>query len=270
MKPFHWLEIRTLVAKVGYTVNATVFSQLWQLFHNYYADGKVTPAAVTREFGKQEFLLVVGEDGQPCRVDEESGRLFQSSLIAHSQYSDWFRVCNLPEGNDIEDAQPVFLAARWLCHLVGFRHQTVEIFIDSPALEGHTLVQVRGMDKVLAPGTFDIPCAGHVSGTDGVEFSLQKELGEELNLRVEDLEKLALVARYTSQPHEYAADGLVNVEYCYLFRAELKPYAVKNIRFTDGEVAGLAVFNVNQLRGLVQRYPERVASGLSDSLRFYF
>ncbi len=145
----------------------------------------------------------------------------------------------------------------------------MELFIDPPVLEGHTLVQVRGMDKVLAPGAFDIPCAGHVSGVDGVEESLHKELGEELNLRIDDLEKLSLVARYASQAHDYAEDGLVNVEYCYLFRAGLKPHTVPNIRFNDGEVAGLAVFNVNELRGLVQRYPERVASGLSDSLRFY-
>jgi isopentenyldiphosphate isomerase len=265
----HWQEIKTLVAETGHTLNRTVFAQLWQLFHDYYAYGIETPATVTREFGKKEFLLVVGEDGLPCSVGREYVRLVRSAVNAYSHYGDWLRVGIMPDRSGKGINQPVILAARWLCHLVGFRHQTVEIFIDPPSLEGYTLVQVRGMDKVLAPGAFDIPCAGHVSGTDGVEASLHKELGEELNLRMDDLENLALVARYASQAHEYAADGLVNVEYCYLFRARLKEQAIQNIRFNDGEVAGLAVFNVNELRGLVQRYPERVASGLSDSLQFY-
>ena len=52
-----------------------------------------------------------------------------------------------------------------------------------------------------------------------------------------------------------------NNEYRVLYQAALKPEAAAKIRFADGEVAGLAVFAVPELRMLVQRSPERVARG---------
>ena len=93
----------------------------------------------------------------------------------------------------------MLLAARWLCHLVGLRHRTVEIFLDLAGVgDGHTLVQVRGMDKVIAPGAFDIPCAGHASGAEFSEEALRHELGDELNLALEDLEDLRLIAEHAA------------------------------------------------------------------------
>jgi len=184
----------------------------------------------------------------------------------HPGFARWLSEAVLADGT------PVLLAARWLCHLVGLCHATVEIFIDPPGLPGHTLVQVRGMEKFEAPGAWDIPCAGHISGTDEEESSLRKELSEELNLALEDLYNLRLTGRYVSisaPMHGAGKNGKINNEYRVLYQAALKPEAAVKIRFADGEVAGLAVFAVPELRMLVQSSPERVASGLSGAMDFY-
>ena len=58
------------------------------------------------------------------------------------------------------------------------------------------------MDNYETPGTFDLPCAGHVSGVDSAEETLAKELGEEVNLALDDLEDLRLVICYNSFPDD--------------------------------------------------------------------
>ena len=63
--------------------------------------------------------------------------------------------------------------------MAGLRHQTVEVFLDPPNLDGHTYVQIRSLDKVEAPGALDIPCAGHISETSDAFLSMAKELEEE-------------------------------------------------------------------------------------------
>lgn len=259
--------------------------QIERLYQDVLAGKETHPATLTREYGREEFLLVVGAGGEP--VGSEAGLLeqFLAANYAHSQSLDWFQVGALRSeeflpysgetGNsltstDERPGEPVLLAARWLCHLVGLRHRTVEIFLDLPGVEeGHTLVQVRGMDKIEAPGAFDIPCAGHVSESETAFEALGKELGEELNLTIADLNGLRLVSRYLSPARISKKTILLNEEYRYLYRAYIQPASVPRIRFSDGEVAGLALMNFNELCRLAQRYPERIASGLGDAFQYY-
>ena len=246
-------------------INRMVFEQIRQLFLNYYT-GNETPEELTREYAVDEYLMVVDMDGMPSRPTQLMLDQYHDLVHRHPAFGRWFREDTLREGE--HTGAPVLLAARWLCHLIGLRHGTVEIFIDPPGEAGQTYVQVRGMDKFEAPGAFDIPCAGHISGTDGYEESLRKELGEELNLRLEDLDGLCMVERYNSFGEEHG-DGPINNEHRVLYQARLKPDAAARIRFVDGEVAGLSIFSVPELRELVKRYPDRVASGLSDALGYY-
>jgi hypothetical protein len=83
---------------------------------------------------------------------------------------------------------------------------------------------------------------------------------------------MRLLGRYNSyqeQDPEAGALPAINNEHRVLYRARLKSEAAARIRFSDGEVAGLSVFAVEELRALVAQYPERVASGLSDAMGFY-
>ncbi|HEX9017652.1 MAG TPA: NUDIX domain-containing protein [Anaerolineaceae bacterium] len=268
--PGPWQALRVDVEMSNRVLARPVFERARQIFLDHYA-GAATPASLTREYdAREEFLLVLDEQGLPFLTKREMLDLYHKTVAAHPQFDHWFRE-ELLEGGEFSGT-PVLLAARWLCHLVGLRHGTVEIFIDPPDRPGYTLVQVRGMSKFEAPGAFDIPCAGHIDGVDSAEASLAKELSEELNLGPGDLEDLRLVARYNSfsaQAESSPASPSVNNEHRVLYRAQLKPEAASRIQFTDGEVAGLIIFAVGELRALVQKYPQRVASGLSDAIGFY-
>lgn len=261
--PTAWQEIRREARAADCTLTPAVFERIRQVFVQTYAGGTETPASLTRgEYDKDEFLLVLDEHGHAAQLSPDVLERYRQTLERSPVFGRWFQEAPLPAGGR------VLLAARWLCHLTGLLHGTVEIFIDPPERPGYTLVQVRGMDKVEAPGAFDIPCAGHISGLDQAEVALRKELAEELDLFTNNLSDVCLISRYNS----ISADDqgwAVNNEHRILYRAQLKKEAAARISFADGEVAGLGVMNVAELRRLVQQYPERVATGLSDSIGYY-
>lgn len=260
--PGPWLDLREAAISEQSVLSETIFEKARQVFVRFYAANDRALASLTPEYRHEEFLMVV--DGQGSASGASPGMLaaHREMIAAQPAFGEWFQEAILPEGGQ------VLLAARWLCHLIGLRHRTVEIFIDPPHLDGHTLVQVRGMDKYEAPGAFDIPCAGHIGGVDLAEEALKKELAEELGLSPDDLSETRWVACYNSRPEEHEGKSL-NSEYRFLYRACLKEKSAKRIRFADGEVAGLAVFSVAELRTMVERFPERVASGLSGAVGFY-
>lgn len=263
--PGIWSDLVEEVEGANRKLTRGVFDKAREVFLAYYASGAETPQGLIREYTQDEFLFVVDQDGKgslPARgmLDD-----YHKTVRSHPAFARWFREEVLLEGEWA--GTRVLLTARWLCHLVGLRHKTVEIFIDPPDLPGHTLVQVRGMEKFHSPGAFDIPCAGHVDGIDGDEESLRKELVQEINLTLDDMEGLRLLERYNSFGED--VPGRANYEHRVLYRARLKPGAMGKIRFADGEVAGMSVFSVAELRELVRMYPERVAAGLSDAIGYY-
>jgi len=263
--PVQWQSLRNLAEADGCLLSDAVFEQAQALFLDQYQTGRRSPEALTREYLQEEFLLVVDEEGEAPGISENILKRYRAVTGEHPEFSKWFREPYRPAESA---GARVLFAARWLCHLIGLRHRTVEIFIDPPHLEGHTFAQVRSLEKFEAPGAFDIPCAGHISGFDGIEKSVEKELAEELGLSLDDLGEFRLLKLYNS----YNGGGEncnANHEFRVLFRARLKPDAYERIRFEDGEVAALAVFSVTQLKELASRFPERIASGLSDALVFY-
>jgi isopentenyldiphosphate isomerase len=260
--PAPWTGLRKEVTAENHVLSKAIFERIRIVFAENYAGKKTTPGDLTREFWREEFLLVVDERGEASEISDSDLQNYRNTVANAPDFARWFNEACLPEGGH------TLLAARWLCHLIGLRHRTVEIFLDPPHLDGHTLVQVRGLEKFEAPGAFDIPCAGHVSGIDTVEESLCKELVEELNLSFADLRAIKLIKQYNSYTDGRVGES-VNHEYRFLYRAFLKSTAVKRIRFTDGEVAGLAIFSVADLQALIDRFPERIASGLSNAMTYY-
>jgi isopentenyldiphosphate isomerase len=259
-----WESLYQETVQAERVLTRQVYDRAFQLFLKQYAAGEGSPGEWTREYGRDEFLLAVDPHGKAVLPSAELLEDFRQAVRQYPGFARWFQEGALREW---DAATPVLLAARWLCHLAGLRHGTVEIFLDPPGLETFTLIQIRGMDKVEAPGAFDLPCAGHVTGTDGPEEALRKELGEELNLSLEDLEEIRLVTQFAGEGQD--AGLLRNSEFRTLYRAKVKAEALPRIRFTDGEVAGLAIISVVEMRELVKRYPERVASGMIDSIAFY-
>jgi 8-oxo-dGTP pyrophosphatase MutT (NUDIX family) len=268
-----WQALRDRVEAAGRTLDDAALEQAEALFLAIEGEESAAdPGSLTSEYARDEFLLALDGQGAPAGLSATALEQARELLDAHPAFRRWFRPDRLPGG------APVLLAARWLCHLAGIRHATVEVFIDPPDMPGFTLAQVRGVDRFEAPAAFDIPCAGHVAATDTVEASLRKELAEELNLSLDDfvmLRRRAWDECCTGIDQTGSAKSVtklfypVNIEYRTLYYATIKRGAMRRVRFYDGEVAGLALFSVNALRELIRRFPERVASGLSGSMPFY-
>jgi isopentenyldiphosphate isomerase len=265
--PYQWQALRHAAAASGFVLDQPLYRQIKHLFLTEYAQQNGSSlAAISREFNMDEFLLVVDSAGHMCIADQAVLDDFADTARSFPAFYRWFRVDRVIEGTQC--GQQVLLAARWLCHIAALRHITVEIFLDPPAYRGFTLVQVRGMDKVESPGAFDLPCAGHISGVDGVAASLAKELDEELGLGLDDLDAVREIGRFDT-PSGSASHEPQNHEFRILFHARLKTESVGRIRFRDGEVAGLAVISLPELRLLLERYPQRVASGLHEAIGLY-
>ena len=217
--------------------------------------------AAAPEYGRDEFFLPVDGCGEPIYPDAGTLAEARELLACYPEAARWWRLADGPP--------PALLVARWLCHLTGIRHRTVQLFIDHPTLPGLTLVQVRSLNKIEAPGSFDMPVAGHVTGTESVEAALAHELEEELGLALEDLQDLHSIDAYEGISPPIEGRVWHNREWRVVYRSRLAAGALGRIRFADGEVAALAIFAVDELRALVEAHPERVASGLAGSLYLY-
>ena len=209
------------------------------------------------EFERDEFLLNVDQGGRPTEVSARDTADTQRTIAAYPAYARWFRV---------EAGQ--LLVARWLCHLVGLRHRTVHLMLDHPLLPGHLIVQVRSLSKHEAPGCFDLPVAGHVTGVETPERALATECKEELALSRECLAGLRQIGA-----HEQALlptpSGFSDVEYQMVYRARLTRAGWLHASAADHEVAAIAAFSRSDLAAMLREHPDRVAPGLTAALSRY-
>jgi 8-oxo-dGTP pyrophosphatase MutT (NUDIX family) len=255
--------LRAAVGAAGYELDQAAYGRVWALFAQCSAD----PTAMEElkraapEYGRREFLANVDDGGRPVVAARED--LAHARSVRDPEFDLWYQEANLPG-----DGRSVLLIARWLCHLAGFRHRTVHLFLDHPTHRNHTLIQVRGVDKDEAPGCFDLPVAGHVVSMDTVERTLSRELGEEIGLTTEMLTELTLLGTY-EQGYVDDRSGFHNVEHHTVYRARLADEGWLAISAADHEVAAIAVFAVPDLEAMVERFPERVARGLRGSFPFY-
>jgi len=154
---YHWLRRRVLknipqvseqsafLPRVIRTIEAADHQLTETTYHEisqFFVQCQSTPSYLqsiqrsTKEYGKLEFLLCVNQQGEPVYTSEEILEDYHKTAARFSEYRLWFREAKLPEN------QPTLLIARWLCHLVGFRHRVVHLFVDHPELAQHTLLQV--------------------------------------------------------------------------------------------------------------------------------
>jgi isopentenyldiphosphate isomerase len=254
--PFsHTVEV---VEAADHRLTQTTYSAISRLYAQIQQTPDPTQAvrAWSQEYGLDEFLLCVDRKGDPTPVAETTITSYRRTLALHPGYSRWFREDNGPDG------EPTLLAARWLCHAVGFRHQCVELFLDHPVHCDHMILQVRGFGKAEAPGHFDLPAAGHVSGLDGIKKTLRKELREELHLALNTVDELRAVGSY-----DYVDP--YNTEYRTIYRGRLTRDSLLTLNAYDDEVAAIVIISINEVEALLRVQPERVASGLSASFSLY-
>jgi isopentenyldiphosphate isomerase len=257
-------SLRSQVTQADYLLTPAAYAEVIHLFDACASDPAFLSALRTRspEWNRREFLLNVDAQGRPAVPTDELLADLRRAIDGHPDLANWFQ-----EGQ--VSGRPVLLVARWLCHLAGLRHRTVQLFLDHPTAAGYTLLQVRGFDKAEAPGCFDMPCAGHVTGLETVEEALFKELEEELGLHRSDISLPQALGSYVYCGPE-GDPGLYNVEYCAVYRSHLLPGALPRIRFVDREVAALSIFAVPEVQRLIGSSPQCVASGLAGSWSLYF
>jgi len=256
-------NLRQAVQSAGYRLDEAAYDCLCALFQ-WFAAELPTPEqmrCITPEYGSDEFLSCVDPAGQAARVPAAVLDDYDRIRGRQPQYALWLRPVEGPEGRAL-------LIARWLCHLVGFRHRTVHLMLDHPTLPDHVLAQVRGVYKAESPGCFDLPVAGHVSGLSTVETTLRSECEEELGLAQDQIVGLRRVGSYDRSYLE-SLPGFWNVEQHAVFRGRLSEAAWSYVHAPHDEVAGIAFFPVARLRALIARFPDRVASGLRDALPLY-
>ena len=250
------MTLRRAVQAAGHALAEQAYAAVRRAFEE-----RLDPAALAPEYGRREYLLALNADGAPIPATATMAKDFRRTAARWPAFGLWFR-------EEALGARPVLLPARWLCHLAGLRHTTVQWFLDDAEREGYTLAQVRGGDRPEAPGCLDLPAAGHVVGATAPDEARWLELREELGLELGDLAEVAPLACYDYV--DPADDGAIyNAERRHVYRGRLGAGGLSRLRFVDGEVAAIALFAVPALAALIERFPERVASGLRASWRYY-
>lgn len=254
----------TAVQDADHQLTEATFDKVLRLFDRCRSDGKclATVQKLAPEYGEPEFLLCVGADGQPGPPDGRLIDRYREAISRHPDIGSWVQLADPPDAD-----APTLLVARWMCHLAGFRHKTVHLFIDHPTLASHTLVQVRGLDKAESPGCFDLPVAGHVVGLESVVDTLAKELGEELGLEPSALGEIVELG--SSESASSPQPAFRNVEYHVVFRGRISAAAWQNVSADAHEVAAIGAFPLPELQRMIERFPDRIASGLKSSLPLY-
>jgi isopentenyldiphosphate isomerase len=253
---------REAAAEAGAVVGPAVYAAILDLYQ-VALDSKdvlVLLQKLAPEYGRAERLLCVTEKGGAASLDGATYRRLVADLERSADLAGWIRPGERP-GSGV-------WVARWLCHLIGLRHRTVQLFIDHPRHRGYTLAQVRSTAKELFPGCVDVPAAGHIAGVEDTEEALFAELYQELGLRAADLHAVQAIGSYGCAAREQGS-ALIDVEFRSVYAGRLTERGLVGARFVDGEVAAVAVFSLAELQSLVERFPQRVASGLLYSLPLY-
>jgi len=81
-----------------------------------------------------------------------------------------------------ERDEPTGRALREEVHTRGLRHRAVLIFVVNA--NGQIFLQKRSMTKDVSPGLWTVSCSGHVDAGEEYDVAAQRELGEELGLKL--------------------------------------------------------------------------------------
>ena len=262
-------QLRTSLKNTNYTLNEESFEKAKQLFFNCKENPQIlrerTPEFTKIEKQKdedKEFFLNVNNKGSVVYPPEAVIREFIAIRQEIKSYSLWYR-------KDEYRNRPVLLIARWLSHLAGFRHRCCHIFLDHCTYKDYTFVQLRSFGKTDSPGFLDIPVGGHAKGIAPLKETAKEELKDELNLDIiHDIEDFQTIGNYSYyEPPKHP--NFYNIEHRTVFWGRLKANALPKVKFLDGEVAAICIFTVSELKTLLKKFPERVASGLIGSFPVY-
>ncbi len=145
-------------------------------------------------------------------------------------------------------------------HRLGLWHRTVHIWLFDSS--GNILFQLRARDKENNPGLYDTSCAGHISAGDSSLESAVREIGEELGIQ-----KLPAELTYLFESkHTSSLNGgtYLDNEFYDVYRGTLSGEEILNLKPQPHEVDAFRFFNINELRGALETFPEKFVSHPED------
>ncbi len=265
-------QVRSSLKEEGSVLNKRVFDKITDFFLLCFQDPQHSESLRQRssEYSKiekqaekdREFFLNVDDNGLSHPTDILV-QAFQTKADQYPSFHLWFSESQAPD-----DTTPVLLVARWLAHFAGFRHRCAHIFLDHPKKEDYTFVQLRSFSKADSPGCFDLPVGGHAKGCERIKKTAEKELYEELNLCLTNIDCFDSIGSYNYNDPPKRPD-FHNVEHRTVFWGRLQSQSLSTTQFSDGEVAALCMFSIPELSILLEQFPERAGSGLIGSLHVY-
>jgi 8-oxo-dGTP pyrophosphatase MutT (NUDIX family) len=252
-----------VVEKSDFELNNETFDATYNLFLKSEEDFgvKMNIRKLAPQMDNPKYLLCVNSKGQPIQIPETLLANYKEIFKHNPHFKNWFCIKNSPQ-----EREETLLLARWLCHLVGFRHTSVHLFIDHPLLKNHTILQIRSADKNEAPGCFDLPVAGHVDDLRPPLEALYKESMEELGLDLGRNKNLEHICDYPFSSDKQEP-FFRNNEYRIVYHLKPDKKSWLEIKPNPEEVAGTAVFSYAELEKMIKISPERFASGITASYK---
>ena len=110
--------------------------------------------------------------------------------------------------------QKIDVKPRDKVHKYGLKHKVVQCYIVQKAEECTWIYfQQRALDKDTCPGMYDIACAGHVDAGEDFNYSMKRELQEEVGIDPQDDELIYAGTKFEN----YKKGECIDDEICELF-----------------------------------------------------
>lgn len=142
----------------------------------------------------------------------------------------------------------------------GLHHQIVRMMIEDGT--GNILLQKRALGKKLYPGRWDSSAAGHVDAGETYEQAASRELGEELGL--------------TNQLLQKKADFYIDTAWeQYRLRVFVRLYSITlpqlpPLDLATEEVTEVRWMSVPDIKTLIANQPDALSGGLIEVIERYY
>jgi isopentenyl-diphosphate delta-isomerase len=133
-------------------------------------------------------------------------------------------------------------------------HRDIGVFIFNS--RGELLVQIRSLDKDKHPNKYDCSVSGHVEYGEEYEEAAVRETKEELGIDNVKI-KPVLHCRMVAGPNDYQITKLFKC----IYDGKIKP---------NEEVSEIRFFELEDLREIIDKEPDKLAPWFLEILKWYF
>jgi len=125
--------------------------------------------------------------------------------------------------------------------------------------QNEVLLQLRASQKLLYPNRWDISAAGHVSANEEVETSAQREIEEEIGIKVRksDLQFFRKVNYHI----DFNGMNINEITYVYLYKYD---HGIADLSLQKEEVAQIKFVHVDEVKKELDLCPENFTPGKED------